>query len=203
MTDRAMERARTRQTVLRIIRETPWMSAEAIGRRMGDVRAREVRDHIRMLRAEGHEIVIGHGGQGYVLLEMVEPAEARAGLVREHWYRTRAYMIDHATLLRQIGNVTAVQVVQHTLFDCLVPAEAGQAIGDRPVSMRDLAALPIEKRSGVFELLATLLDGIARQPEAFAVERAALADRFGRVFLTRPEADALAEAKKLLATIGV
>jgi len=197
------ERRRRRLSVLRIVTDHGGLTAEAIGRRLGDVSAREVRDHIRMLRAEGRAIVIGDGGHGYWALDAIDDADRRARMVQLHWYRTRAYMIDAGTLLRQIGGITAVEIAQHALFDALVPAEGDEKLAERPVSMRDLASLPIERRRGVFELLATLLDGIARDPTAFAIERAALAERFGPVFLSKPQAEALAEAKRLLASIEV
>jgi hypothetical protein len=195
------ERARQGSSVLRCIRENPGLSARDLAARLGGWTARRVRERIRDLRARGANIVIGTSGSGYYDLDGIQDAEARARAVRAHLGRTRQYLLDHVTLLKQIGGMTATAIAQGLLFDLTVPEEAGDEA--RPVSMEDLARLPASRRSGVLRLLVSVLDGIARDPTAFAVERAYLADRFGRIFITKREAAKLAEARRLLEEIGV
>jgi len=198
------EQNRRADSCLRCIRENPGRSAEELGRLMGSLPAREVRDRIRRARDRGAHIVIGAGGVGYLDLEQVEDEKLRADLVKAHRQRSRSYLIDHATLMRQIGRMTATSAAQAVLFDLLVPdAAEGEPDTGRPATMKDLARLPMPRRAGVVRLLVSLLQGIAEDPEAYAYERAYLADRFGRVFITRREAEKIAQAKRLLEDVGV
>ena len=197
-----VERNRRADSVLRCITESPGLSAVAIGRRLGGVDERVVRGRISELRARGQAIVIGESGHGYYLLDTIDDAKRRAKIVRLHRERSRAYLIDHARLMRQIGNMTAGAIAQHALFDILIPLEDGEKIADRPVSMDDLTHLPAERRSGVVKLLAKLLDSIQNDPVAWEAERAYLAERYGKVFLTKNEAAKLAHARRLLEEIG-
>jgi hypothetical protein len=113
-------------------------------------------------------------------------------------------MVDHARLMRQVGKMTAVEIAQASLFDLLIPDDPEEAsTATRPSTMADLARLPRERRAGVTRLLVALLDGLENDAQAFAYERALLADRFKGVFLTKIESAKLAQARKLLEEVGV
>lgn len=192
---------RRADSVLRIVRETPGLSAGLIGKMLGDVSAREVRERIRRLRDRGEAITIGTDGQGYYHLDAIADERQRAEHVKAHRERTRSYLIDSSRLMRQIGKMTAVEVAQFALFDMLVPEVDGD--DSRPGTMADLARLPVQRRQGVTRLLVAMLEGIEHDPEAFAYERALLADKFRGIFLTKVEAAKLAQARKLLEEVGV
>ena len=65
-----------------------------------------------------------------------------------------------------------------------------------------IARLAPPKRTALLGILTKLLDGLAEDPEAFAVERIALADKYGRVFMSTKDAAKLAAARKLLDEIA-
>ncbi len=158
---------------------------------------REVRDCIRLLRQCGEPITIGASGIGYIHLEDQHDDHAHAVLVKAHRERTRSYLIDAAALMRQIGKMTATEAAQACLFDLLVPSIEG-AESDRPVTMADLARLPDPKyRAGVLALMMKFLDGLAEDPVAFRAERAAIADKYGGMFVSRKDAETLRASKNL------
>lgn len=205
MTDKPQQRQRRADTVTRIIRETPGLNATQIGRRMGNTSSdpgRYARTYIGLARDAGEPITIGLDG-GYVYLgEDGVDDETRAELIRHHRARTRDYMHAHARLLQQIGRMTASEVAQMALFEILVPQQDDDD-GERPESMSDLARLPVERRAGLFQLFRRYLDAMESDPEAFASERAVIADQYGKVFITKGEADKLAQAKRLLEEVGI
>lgn len=197
------ERERLSESVLRCIRETPGLSARSIAGRLGlpgDGADRLVRTCIKRLRERGANLV-APGGAGYFDLDAVEDAEVRADMVRAYRTRTGKYLRDYAGLLKQISGMTTMAIAQQVLFDLTVPTAAEDTA--RPVSMADLAKLPPPRRAGLLKVLGKLLEGIAEDPVAFAVERAFLADRYGRVFLTKADADKVAQAKRLLEEVPV
>jgi hypothetical protein len=197
------EAERLGSSVFRCIQETPGQTAEAIARRLNMVSARDVRERIRELRDRGASIVTGDDGKGYYDLDLIEAPQLRAGFVRAHRERTRAYLVDAAKLMKQIGQMSGLAIAQGLLFNLLVPEAEGEAKAARPATMEDLAKLPEARRTGVLALLVKLLEGIERDPVAYATERALLADRFGRIFITRGQAAAIARAKQALEEVGV
>jgi hypothetical protein len=213
MTTVTEDARRNSESVARIIRENPGLSASQIGLRLGLVdpsgagcsrgsAARQVREMIRVARQRGAPITIGIDGKGYYYLAADDVSdEQRAAMVRHHRARTGAYLAGHARLMQQIGQMTGVEVAQLALFDILIPARDGDA--QRPASMDDLASLPVERRAGLFQLFQRYLEAMQRDPRAFAAERAVVADRFGKVFITREEAGKLAQAKRLLEEVGI
>jgi hypothetical protein len=200
---REAESVRLSDQVLRAIRENPGRTAKELGRILGAVAPREVRERIKRARDRGARIVIGVNGVGYIDLGQVEDETYRKDLVQNHRERTRAYLIDSAELMKQIGGWTAGAIAQQVLFDLLVPDGPAGGKESRPATMQDLARLPMPRRKGVVDLLVRMLQGIADDPEAYAYERTFLADKFGRIFITRGEAAKIAEARKLLEGVGV
>lgn len=201
------DRQRKALSVVRIITENPGLTAEAIGRRLGimaDDPGRPVRELIREARLSGEPISIGADGKGYYYLgeDGVDDGK-RADLVKHHRARTRSHLAANALLLRQIGQMTAAQVAQMALFELLVPATDDETGEERPDTWRDLARLPVDRRAGMFHLFRDYLDAMDADPQAFAYERAIIADSYGRVFISKAEADKLAQAKKLLEEVGV
>jgi hypothetical protein len=196
------ERQRRADSALRVIRESPGLTAWQIGRRMGEVTARDVRERIRLLRKGGVAIVALKAG-GYVYLPDTLDDARRAEFVRDHRWRTREYMLDHAVLMKQIGGMAADAVAEACLFDLTVPLEECEKVERNLLGPDDLARLPEARRGGWTKVLVRMLDRLAADPEAWATERAAIASRFGGVFITAPERAKLAQAKKLLAEIGV
>lgn len=194
---------RRAMSVKRIILDYPGSSAKKIGSMLGSVPAREVRDRIRRLRQLGEPILAGPNGQGYFHLDSLQDGRERARFVKAHDMRSRAYMRDYATLVRQVGEMTGEEIATHAVLDILVPAEAGEADARRPSTVQDLAALPPARRAGVLSLLETFLAGIAADPEAFRHERAALSRQFSGVFLTDDQAEKLRAARRMLDEAGV
>jgi hypothetical protein len=184
--------------------EKPGLSAEAIGMRMGGRSAREVRKLIKAARAEGEPITIGQSGAGYYYLdEAALDGTQRAAMVNHHRARTKSHLLSNAKLIGQIGRMTAVEVSQLMLFDLLIPAVEGEDENARPVSMNDLAALPVQRRAGMFNLFKKFLDAMENDPVAFAAERTVLADQYGTIFISKIDAQKLAQAKKLLEEVGI
>lgn len=198
------ERDRRADSVIRLIQESPGLSAEAIGRRLGEIPARMVRERIRHARSMGHPVSIGADGRGYYYIGHDGVGEnRRAELVKHHRRRSRNYLEAHALLMRQISGMSALQIAQLNLFDLLIPRERNESDDDRPVSMDDLARLPAPRRAGVLHLVQHFLDALAKDPAAWEAERAVLADKYGPVFLTKGQATALRQAKRLLAEVDV
>lgn len=193
------EKDRRSDSVLRIIHDHPGLTAKAIGQLMGSVAAREIRDRIQRLRSRGYRITCGPMG-GYYDLEAVTDGKQAAELVKFHMARTRDYLIDHATLLKQIGKMTSEEAAERMLFDVTIPREDADA--DRELGPEQLAQLPSKRRAGYTRVLCALLDRLQSDPAAFSVERAYLADRYGKIFLTKGDAAKLAAARKLLEEIG-
>lgn len=200
----ADERTRRADSVVRVIQEQPGLSAEVIGRRLGDVPARMIRDRILWARAQGHAISIGQDGRGYYYLgrDGIDDVK-RAALVKHHRRRSRNYLEAHAVLMRQISGMTSMAVAQMSLIDLLIPRLEGESEDDRPVSIDDLAQLPVGRRAGMLHLVQHFLDALAKDPAAWEAERAVLADKYGPIFLTTGQAKALRQAKRLLAEVDV
>lgn len=200
-----MEDELTRRTdsVLRVIHETPGLSAASIGQRLGDVPAREIRERIRRLRDRGYAVIIGEDGHGYWLLDDVQEPDRRANMVRCHRSRCREFLMDHATLMKQIGQVSAEALGERMLFDLTVPLEDAEKARRLDLGPDDLVNLPFTRRSGYFKVLCSMLDRIAQDPVAFAAERVYLADHFGSVLLTKVQAGKLAQIHKLLEEVGL
>ncbi|MCE5279402.1 MAG: AsnC family protein [Planctomycetaceae bacterium] len=193
---------RRADSVLRCLQENPGLSAADIGRRLGDVSGRQVRERIHNLRDRGHAITIAENGKGYILLDRVESEQRRASLVKAHRSRTRCYLSDHAKLMTQITGMSATAVAELTMFDQLISVADEEADADRPSTWAEIAKLPVERRTGLFSLLRRMLVGIKEDPVAFAAERTCLADEFGAIFLTKADKANLDKARQLLQEIG-
>jgi hypothetical protein len=199
----AKDNEREADSVLRIIRERPGLSAGAIGLTLGlgtspDAAARLVRGRIAELRARGERIAVAPEG-GYYDLSTVRDGRRAAELAQYHVARTRAYMRDHLRLLVQIGGMTVEEVAERMLFDLTVGDQDGEA---DMVGPDDLERMPDKRRAGYFRALFHVLERIQQTPEAFASERVEMARRFGKVFITGVELQKLAQARQLLNEIA-
>jgi hypothetical protein len=192
-------------SVLRFVKENPGQGAATIARCLGwpDPDGRSVRECIRFLRTTGEPITVGDGNQGYIHLDSCTDEHARALRVKAHRERTRSYLIDHAILMRQIGKMTAAEIATMYLFDLLVPSDIARELDNPPVSMADLAKLPVAGRAGVFQLMMTFLQGLADDPVAFTAERGAIAQRFGKMFLSAKDAATIAKVKELMSEVSI
>ena len=194
--------SRAAQTAVRIIRETPGLTAEQIGGRMGGQTARTVRDYIGEARDAGEPITIGLDNRGYYHVgdDGIDD-ETRADMVKHHRNRAKGHMRSAAHLMKLIGQMTATQVAEMSLLDLVVPDAEVERPEDRPTTMSDLARLPADRRSGLVRVFRNLLDAMDNDPEAWAAERAMLADEYGTVFLTRAEAGKIAAAREALEAV--
>jgi len=198
------ERTRRSDSVCRMMQECPGLTAADIGRRLGDVPARRVRDMIQWARDAGHPITIGAEGRGYYYVGADDVSDKqRAELVRHHRLRSQSYLIAHARLMKQTCHMSATEIAQLQLCTILVDRVEGESEDDRPVSLKDLARLPVERRAGVFALMCSFLDTLQKDPVAWEAERAVLASKYGPTFLTAGQAAALREAKRLLREVDV
>ena len=196
------ERRRQALSVTRCIRENSGCTGKMLAARLGWNCARTVRQAVEAAREIGEPITIGLDGRGYYHMDDISDPVKRAELLGHHRNRSRDFMVGYAKLMKQIGKFTVAEIAQQTLFDLLMkPCENGDI--PQVNSVADLAEIPGPQRAEITNLLFSLLEGIQRDPLNFAVEKAELSKRFGKVFISETDARRIARAKEIMSEISV